>query len=252
MTAVNRSMDGENLGEQFQETTKHRRDTLRGRVLDWTRKPMTYKEYPGVKAFVLPTPASSTTTFDQAVRDRRSVRDFEPRPLSLEDLSYLLWVSTGIRERRGQHEFRTSPSAGALYPIETYLAINSVSGLEQGIYHYGIREHRLELLRLGDLGNEVAHGALDQEMCAQAPVDLMWTAVFVRSVWKYGQRAYRYIYLDAGHIAAQLSLAATALGLGSCQIAATYDDEINGILGIDGRKESILYMSVVGRPAERK
>jgi SagB-type dehydrogenase family enzyme len=245
-------MDGENLGEQFQETTKHRRDTLRGRVLDWTRKPMTYKEYPGVKAFVLPTPASSTTTFDQAVRDRRSVRDFEPRPLSLEDLSYLLWVSTGIRERRGQHEFRTSPSAGALYPIETYLAINSVSGLEQGIYHYGIREHRLELLRLGDLGNEVAHGALDQEMCAQAPVVLMWTAVFVRSVWKYGQRAYRYIYLDAGHIAAQLSLAATALGLGSCQIAATYDDEINGILGIDGRKESILYMSVVGRPAERK
>ena len=78
---------------------------------------------------------------------------------------------------------------------------------------------------------------------------LLWTAVFPRTIWKYGQRAYRYIYLDAGHIGAQLSLAAVSLGMGTCQIAATFDDEINVFLGVDGVQEGVVYMSVVGRPS---
>jgi SagB-type dehydrogenase family enzyme len=86
-------------------------------------------------------------------------------------------------------------------------------------------------------------------MCADAPVVFIWTAIFERSRWKYGQRAYRYVYLDAGHVAAHLALAAVATGLGSCQIAATFDDEVNDLLGVDGVDESVLYMSVVGRPA---
>ncbi len=110
------------------------------------------------------------------------------------------------------------------------------------------RDTRLELLRPGDLGEEVAHAALEQDMCARAPAVLIWTAVFARSEWKYGPRAYRYIYLDAGHIAAQLSLAAVSRGLGSCQIAATFDDEINALLGVDGSHEGVVYMSVVGTP----
>jgi len=77
----------------------------------------------------------------------------------------------------------------------------------------------------------------------------MWTAVFERCRWKYGERAYRYVYLDAGHIAQNLALAAVSLGLGSCQIAATFDDEVNELLGVDGEEESVLYMSVIGRPA---
>ena len=95
---------------------------------------------------------------------------------------------------------------------------------------------------------EGARAALDQDMAFAANAAFIWTAVFERSKWKYGQRAYRYVYLDAGHIAANLALASTALGLGSCQIAALYDDEVNGLLEIDGDEESVLYMSVVGNP----
>ena len=119
-----------------------------------------------------------------------------------------------------------------------------------GIYHYSIADHRLELVRKGALGEELARAALDQGMCARAPAVLIWTAVFERCRWKYGERAYRYVYLDAGHVAQNLSLAAVSLGLGSCQIAATFDDEVNELLGVDGEEESVLYMSVVGRPRE--
>jgi SagB-type dehydrogenase family enzyme len=163
-------------------------------------------------------------SFDEALRRRRSVRDFTDEPLDLEELSSLLWSSTGIRESKGGHDFRTAPSAGALYPIETYIAVNRVQGIEAGLYHYRIKEHAVELLTSGGIGDKVARAALEQDMCAQAQVVFIWTAVFGRSVWKYGQRAYRYVYLDAGHIAANLALAATALDLGSCPIAAAFYD----------------------------
>ena len=89
---------------------------------------------------------------------------------------------------------------------------------------------------------------MDQDMCAGASVVFIWTALFQRSKWKYKQRAYRYVYLDAGHVGAQLALAATALDLGSCQIGALYDSEVNDLVGVDGEEESVVYMSVVGRP----
>lgn len=89
---------------------------------------------------------------------------------------------------------------------------------------------------------------MGQRMCATSDVVFVWTAVFARSTWKYGQRAYRYIYLDAGHVAQNLALGAVSLGLGSCQVAALYDDEVNQLVGVDGESESVLYMSIVGRP----
>jgi SagB-type dehydrogenase family enzyme len=95
---------------------------------------------------------------------------------------------------------------------------------------------------------QVAQAALDQEVAFRANVVLLWTAIIQRSRWKYRQRAYRYIYLDAGHIAQNVALGAVALGLGSCQIAALYDDEANALLGVDGTEESTIYMTVVGRP----
>jgi SagB-type dehydrogenase family enzyme len=144
---------------------------------------------------------------------------------------------------------RAAPSAGALYPIETYVVVNAVSGIEPGVYHYGPERHELDLIRVGDFGPEFARAALDQRMAARASVVFAWTAVFERSKWKYKQRAYRYVYLDAGHIAQNVALAAVALGLGSCQIAAIYDDEANALLQVDGSSESTLYMTVVGRPA---
>jgi SagB-type dehydrogenase family enzyme len=121
--------------------------------------------------------------------------------------------------------------------------------LEAGIYHYSVRSHELEQLKQGDFKRSITAAALGQGMCAAAAAVFVWTAVFERSKWKYAQRAYRYIYLDTGHIAENLALAAVSLNLGSCEIGALYDNHINAILGIDGIEESVLCMAVVGIPA---
>jgi SagB-type dehydrogenase family enzyme len=132
--------------------------------------------------------------------------------------------------------------------VETYVVIHAVEGIEPGVYHYGVERHELDQLKIGDFRAEITQAALDQEMASRANVVFVWTAVFERSKWKYRQRAYRYIYLDAGHIAQNVAIGAVALGLGSCQIAALYDDEANALLGVDGLEESTIYMTAIGRP----
>lgn len=239
-----------NAGDQFQRETKYQRSRIPRTALDWSSQPEPYKQYPDAKAIGLPTAKlpNDLPLYD-AIRNRKSIRHFTDTPISSQFLSYLLWASTGLSRTEHGYEFRTAPSAGALYPIETYLCINNVQTISPGIYHYGIKGHSLELLKEGEHATDVARAALDQTMCEAAAVVFIWTAVFQRSKWKYGQRAYRYVYLDAGHIAENLALAATSLDLGSCPIAALYDDEINGLIGVDGTEESVIYMTVVGHPA---
>jgi SagB-type dehydrogenase family enzyme len=184
----------------------------------------------------------------ETIKERRSVRNFSDEPMDKSHLSQLLWASQGITADYMGYELRTAPSAGALYPIETYVSIQNVEGIEPGIYHYGVLHHELRQLQLGDFRSTVARAALDQDFLTTANVVFIWTAVFERSKWKYKQRAYRYVYLDAGHIAQNVALAAVALGLGSCQIGALYDEEVNSILEIEGEQESVLYMTAVGYP----
>jgi SagB-type dehydrogenase family enzyme len=125
----------------------------------------------------------------------------------------------------------------------------NVDGLEPGIYHYDVRRHELEPMWKGDCRADIVAALLDQHFIAESNVVFLWTAIFQRSKWKYKQRAYRYVYLDAGQIAQSLALAAVALGLGSCQVGALYDDEVNSLLGVDGEEESIVYTTAVGTPA---
>jgi len=238
-----------NVGDRFQEETKYLRDAMPSGGLDWAKQPELYKEYPKSRTVELPAPEPPQVTLDDALRSRRSVRTFADEPLTLEQLSYLLWASTGIQRREQGCEFRTAPSAGALYPIETYVVAHNVRNLPPGVYHYAIQGHRLEELRTGDFRERTAGAALGQGMCAEAAALFVWTAVFRRSKWKYKQRAYRYVYLDAGHVAENLALAAVSLGLGTCQIGALFDDECNEIVGVDGTEESVIYMSAVGTPA---
>jgi len=241
-------MSGE-IGDEFQQSTKYTRKRLLGGHLDWAGKPETYKEYPSARKIQLPrTLPSNTLALIETLKKRKSIRSFQPKPLSIADLSFLLWASTGIQRTEKGYEFRTAPSAGALYPIETYVIANNVENLDEALYHYNIRTHSLEEVKNGDLKEKTAHATLGQKMCASAPVVLVWTAAFKRSKWKYAQRAYRYVYLDAGHIAQNLALSATSIGLGSCQIGAFFDDEINQIVGIDGAEESVLYLTVLGHP----
>jgi SagB-type dehydrogenase family enzyme len=239
----------EGIGDKFQKNTKYSREKLLGGYLDWSNKPETYKRYSSAKVIPLSKelPAKSLSIVE-VLKKRRSVRSFSPKPLTMADLSFLLWASTGVQRREQGYDFRTVPSAGALYPIETYLVANNVEGLEKALYHYNIEAHTLEVLKAEDVAENLAYAALNQKMLTKAPVVLVWTAIFERSKWKYAQRAYRYVYLDAGHIAQNLALSATSIGLGSCQIGAFFDDEINQILGVDGTDESVIYLSVVGHP----
>ncbi|MGD8998383.1 MAG: SagB/ThcOx family dehydrogenase [Anaerolineae bacterium] len=242
-------MNDPHVGDRFQQETKYQRGELRGGRLDWASKPAAYKRYPAAPkvAFSDPLTEGGAPIWD-VLQKRRSERRFQDGPLSQMEISQLLWATQGITEPGRSVDFRTAPSAGALYPVETYLVVHDVEGIDPGIYHYDIQHHQLEQLKRGDFRAEVTYAALDQRMAAWANVVFVWTAVFERSKWKYKQRAYRYVYLDAGHIAQNLALAAVALGLGSCQIAALYDDEANDLLGVDGVEESTIYMTVVGRP----
>jgi SagB-type dehydrogenase family enzyme len=239
-----------NVGDRFQEQTKYRRGELHGGRLDWASKPATYKRYLAVPRVALSDPLTEGgAPIWEVLQKRRSERRFQDISLGESELSQLLWATQGITYTGRNVGFRAAPSAGALYPVETYLVIHDVAGVEPGVYHYDVQHHQLEQLRQGDFRAEITRAALDQRMAAWANVVFVWTAVFERSKWKYKQRAYRYVYLDAGHIAQNLALAAVALGLGSCQIAALYDEEANDLLGVDGVAESTLYMTVVGRPA---
>lgn len=236
------------VGEIFQEETKYIRGKLGGGFLDWRKKPETYKTYPSVPRVKLAPPQTDGgMPLWQAIRQRRSERRFQNAPISRADLSQLLWASQGVTKKFMDHELRAAPSAGALYPVETYLSVQLVEDIESGIYHYDVRGHALELLRQGEFRFHVAEAALDQGFMAEGAVVFAWTAVFSRSRWKYRERAYRYVYLDAGHIAQNVALAAVARGLGSCQIAALYDGEVNALFGVDGIEESIVYMTVVGK-----
>lgn len=236
------------VGHAFQYETKYRREAMASN-LDLMARPQPFKDYPGKTVVQLPEPASvKPSALRQAITKRHSIRKYAAKPVTIAQLSFLLWASGGSRGREAGILRRTVPSAGGLYPIETYIVVNSVEGLESGIYHYNVRSHTLERLADGRFGEALAHAALEQNQCREAPVVFVWSAVFARTLWKYGQRGYRYIYLDAGHIAHAVAVSASSLGLGTCQMAALFDDEVNAILGLDGENESVIYMTAVGRP----
>jgi SagB-type dehydrogenase family enzyme len=244
----------EGIGERYLRETRHSRGHLVGGRMDWARQPAWFKAYPEANRVALPpqTPragAPGDVGVLDALARRRSVREYGPPPLELEELGGLLWAAAGVTSRQMGFAFRTAPSAGGLFPIEHYVVANSVTGLEPGVYHYAVLDEALELLRGGDHRLAVAHAALDQAIAAEADAVFVWTAVLERSRWKYGQRFARYIFLDAGHIAENVALAAVALGLGTCQIAAFFDDEAAALLGVDADEEPVVYMTTLGRPA---
>jgi len=242
-------MTDQGIGNRFQQETKYIRGSMDQRKLSTEAQPEQYRQYPEADTVHLPSFRDlEDKGFSTLLTLRRSVRRFLPEPLTGEELSFLAYACAGIREERNNFLFRTVPSAGALYPVESYIAVHAVMNIPMGIYHYNVKAHCLELIEKGNFRDRTAEAALDQAMCGNAACVFIWTAVFARSAWKYGERAYRYVYLDAGHIGAHLALAAAAVNLGSCQIGALYDEEVNRIVHADGMHESIVYMSAVGRP----
>ena len=207
----------------------------------------TFKKYPEAECLNLPR-ISGKTDKDiwQVLQERRSHRKFTETGLALQDLSQLLWAAQGITAQAGNFFFRTAPSAGALYPIETYIGINFVEDVKPGIYHFSPSQFLLEKLYDAPPGQLIARAALGQRFLADCAVVFIWSAVFRRNMSKYGNRGLRYILMDAGHICQNLLLAAESLGLGACPVAAFFDDTMNDLLDLDSEEESVLYLAGVG------
>lgn len=181
---------------------------------------------------------------EQALASRRSVRSFGDEPLSLFDLSRLLWAAGGTTHPRG---YRTAPSAGALYPVDVYAVVRRVHGLTPGVYLYRPLGHSLEPVKLEEVSRALSSAALGQAWVEEAPLCLVVVAFYDRSRVKYGERGVRYSTLEAGHVAQNVLLQAVSLGLGAVPVGAFRDGEVISLLGLP-RGASPLYIIPVGRP----
>ncbi len=218
-------------------------DTFRGKP----KKPSLYKTYPGAEKVKLPEPDYSGMTLEKAIEKRRSVRNYSKEAISMAQLSQLLFATQGATAKIYDKPLRSVPSAGALYPFEIYLIVNNVQDLPRGIYHYSVLDHALELVEAGDFRGQITNAGLQQEMLGAAGVSFVLSAIFDRTRHKYGERGFRYIYIEAGHISQNIYLQATSLGLGSVCVGAFLDEKANQLIDIDGRKEAVIYIHAVGR-----
>jgi len=240
----------EGIGGLYHQETKYRRDAMPQGGLNWAHQPSPHKVFPyPLKHFPIRLPDQQDgKTLWEVIVQRRSIREFSHQSITFPELSQLIWATQGITSKAWGFEFRASPSAGALYPIETYLVANRVEEIPSGLYHYNVKEAQLILLKEGHFGPEICQAGLGQELLEEAACVFIWTAVVERSKWKYRERAYRYIYMDAGHIGQTLYLAATALDLGCCTVGAFFDEEVDRVMGVDGKEEITVYLGAVGRP----
>ena len=234
------------LGYAYLQETKFERQTLKIRVRLSIEPVPTFKQYSDVEKIKLPLDWEGDKGLQEILQYRRSCRKFDRKPLDMKEIAMLLWACQGITARAGSFYFRTAPSAGALYPVETYLSVQNVETVENALYHFQPADFCLEKLKAGNSGDKVAEAALGQSFLGRAGVVFIWSAVLRRNFSKYGHRGMRYIMMDAGHICQNLLLAAEALGLGACPVAAFYDDEMNGLLDLDGEQESVIYMAAIG------
>ncbi len=193
----------------------------------------------------LPSPElRGSVSLEETLAARRSVRAYAPQSLELKQLGQLLWAAQGIT---AAGRLRTTPSAGALYPLEVYAVVGDVSGLAPGVYRYRPAGHALVHAATGDVRLPLAEAALGQGWIAQAPVVFVISAVYSRTEKKYGERTQRYVHIEVGHAAENLLLEAVALGLGGGEAGAFRDDEVRRVLALPA-EQAPLYILPVGKP----
>jgi SagB-type dehydrogenase family enzyme len=185
----------------------------------------------------------SNTSIEEALLKRRSVRSYKDSPLTLEEISQLLWAAQGITDRRG---LRAAPSAGALYPLEIYIIAGNVNDLPDGIYNYKPLKHELVRIVKGDKRNELCNAALGQSSIRTAAAVIVFSAVYERTTIKYGDRGVKYVHIETGHAAQNVFLQAVSLGLGTVVIGAFDDDDLTEVLKMP-EGEQPLYIMPVGR-----
>lgn len=240
------------IGKEFMGKTKYKNLEASDQSKGMPQPPLEMEYDLSKPIITLPSPKNSEygkKFFIDLVNERRSLRKYSDTSLSLEELSYLLWCTQGVKKTKaGIATLRTVPSAGARHAFETYLLINKVDGLDQGIYRYIALEHKLVFIDPDKkIAEKVVAGCLGQGFTALGAVTLLWVADAYRMKWRYGERSYRYLHLDAGHVCQNLYLAAESIGCGACAIAAFDDDHINETLGLDGDNQFVIYIAAVGK-----
>lgn len=181
----------------------------------------------------------------ELISKRKSEREYLQDPLSLEELSFLLWATQGKRDDSGR--FRNVPSAGARHPFETYLIIKNVEELDPGLYRYLPLDHKLLFIRSDEEFNRKLESYLEEEFYIDSAVIFFWTAIPYRSEWYYNIISHKMIAIDAGHVCQNLYLACGAIQSGTCGVAAYYHKIVDDLIGVDGVDEFTVYLAPVGK-----
>lgn len=184
---------------------------------------------------------NSKTSIEKALLNRRSIRSYKNEALKLSDISQLLWAAQGITDSRG---FRTAPSAGALYPVELYLAAGNVQNLPEGIYKYRPLKHELVMIAEGDIRNRLSSAALGQPCVRNSAAVIVISVVYERVTVKYMSRGIRYVHIEAGHVAQNIYLQSVSLNLGTVIIGAFDDEEVKKVMNMDKDEEPLCIMPV--------
>jgi len=195
------------------------------------------------KMIILPKPKiKGAVSLEESIKKRRSRRSFLAKPLTLEQVSQLLWAAQGITDERAG--FRASPSGGACYPLDLYLVVgkNSVEGLDAGVYHYIVSNHSLEIHLRGDKRRVLALASLGQMFIVRAPVSIVTTVEYSRITSRYGQRGVRYAHIEVGHVGENIYLQAEALGLGTVAVGAFSDGMVSKCLNLSKEHEPLYIM----------
>jgi len=242
----------ENTGREFIRKTRYAQLGPSDQRLGRPQPPLQWPHDPCAELVPLPRPAQMNVArvdLTEAIERRCSVREYAETPLALAELSYLLWCTQGVRRVVGrQVTFRTVPSAGARHALETFVLANRVGDLPAGLYRFLAIDHMLlPVRREPQLAEQAVAACLGQHFVASAAAALFWAADVYRMSWRYGERGYRYLLLDAGHVCQNLYLAAEAIGCGACAIGAFDDDAVTELLGLDGVNQLPLYAASVGR-----
>jgi SagB-type dehydrogenase family enzyme len=252
MAAGDKKISPDSTGHQFMERSKYAHIGRSDQQKGLPQPPLELPHDPKRPTIELPRdglPGTPSLDLRDAILQRRSIRSFAREPLSLAELAWLLFATQGVQHVEGLHwTLRTVPSAGARHAFETYLLIHNVDGLEPGLYRYLALSHRLQQLDTGpELSHRVTAACFDQQFVLRCNAVFLWTAVPYRMTWRYGERGYRDLHLDAGHVCQNLYLAAQLACCGVCAVAAFDDDAMNSILGIDGVDQFLIYLAAVGK-----
>jgi SagB-type dehydrogenase family enzyme len=240
-----------NIGKEFMEKTKYKYLGESDQVKRLPQPPLELKPS-DKRECVLPDPLKfvpKPISVYNAISRRVSVRSYSDESLSLDELSYLLWSTQGVKEvTKRPTTLRTVPSAGARHAFETYILVNRVNDLRAGLYRYLAIEHKLQEVNLDEKVAElITKACLNQRFVYKSAITFIWTAVAYRMAWRYQERGYRYMHLDAGHVCQNLYLVGETIDVGVCAIAAFEDESLAGAIGVDGIEQFPIYVAACGK-----